>query len=81
MFEQIKRKFAKESILTNHDPKLKKIVETDASNRRIEEVFSQKNLQSKLRAVAFYSKKLSSAEMNYEIHDKKLLTIVKCLKT
>ena len=79
-FEQVKKKFAKKSILTNHNSELKKIVKIDASNRRIKEIFNQKNSQSKLRAVTFYSKKLLSVEMNYEIHDKELLIIVKCFK-
>jgi hypothetical protein len=30
----------------------------------------------KLHPVAFYSKKMSSAEINYDIHDKELLTVV-----
>lgn len=29
--------------------------------------------------VAFYSRKMSSAERNYEIHDKELLAVVACL--
>ncbi|KAL5597079.1 uncharacterized protein BROUX77_007027 [Berkeleyomyces rouxiae] len=34
----------------------------------------------KLRPVAFFSKKLTPAEVNYEIHDKELLAVVKCLE-
>ncbi|KAJ1042463.1 hypothetical protein NDA10_004172 [Ustilago hordei] len=30
-------------------------------------------------AMAFYSRKMSSAEKNYEIHDKELLAVVACL--
>ena len=80
MFEQIKKKFAIKFILTNHNSKLEKSVEVDALNRRIKGVFNQKNSQSKLRAVTFCSKKLSFAEINYEIHDKELLIIVKYFK-
>jgi len=30
--------------------------------------------------VAFYSPKLAPAERNYEIHDKELLVVIKCLE-
>ena len=30
--------------------------------------------------MAFYSRKLAPAERNYEIHDKELLVVVKCLE-
>jgi hypothetical protein len=30
--------------------------------------------------VAFYNKNMASAEYNYEIYDKELLTIIRCLK-
>ena len=33
-----------------------------------------------LRPVAFFSKKNSPAECNYEIHDKEMLAIIKCLQ-
>ncbi|KAL5606185.1 uncharacterized protein BROUX77_003378 [Berkeleyomyces rouxiae] len=38
------------------------------------------NDEGELRPVAFFSKKLSPAEVNYEIHDKELLAVVKCLE-
>jgi hypothetical protein len=33
-----------------------------------------------LKLVAYFSKKLSSAESNYEIYDKKLLAIVRAME-
>jgi hypothetical protein len=39
-------------------------------------VLSQEGDGRRLYPVAFYSKKISAADINYEIHDKELLAIV-----
>ncbi len=45
-----------------------------------DEVLSQYDDEDILHSVIFYSKNMISAEYNYEIYDKELLTIVQCLK-
>jgi hypothetical protein len=42
--------------------------------------FFQINKSGKLKPVAYFLKKLSLAESNYEIHDKKLLVIVRAME-
>ena len=42
-FDELKTKFVKESVLSIFNSKLENIVKADASNREIEEVYSQKN--------------------------------------
>ena len=79
-FNDFKKKFSKKLILTNFDSKILEIVETNAFDRDIDEIYNQKSSNNKLKIVAFYSKKLSFAKQNYEIHDKELLIIVKCFK-
>jgi hypothetical protein len=52
------------------------VVETDISDYAIGTCFMQIGKDGKLYPVAFYSKKIFLAEMNYDIHDKELLTVV-----
>jgi len=52
------------------------VLETDSSDFAIGACLRQLEEQGKLRLVAYYSWKLSLAELNYDIHDKELLAIV-----
>ncbi|KAL5606215.1 uncharacterized protein BROUX77_003408 [Berkeleyomyces rouxiae] len=56
------------------------IVECDCSGWALGGTLSQVDETGSLRPVAFFSKKLSPAEVNYEIHDKELLAVIKCLE-
>ena len=55
-------------------------VETNASNYAIGEVLSMECSNELWRLVAFISKSLSDTERNYEIHDKEMLAVVRCLE-
>jgi hypothetical protein len=55
-------------------------VETDASDYVSTGVLSQYDDQGILHPVAFFSKKYSPAECNYEIYDKELMAIVRTFK-
>jgi len=55
-------------------------VEADASNYATGGVFSMKCSDKKWRPVAFISKSLSNTERNYEIHDKEMLVVIRCLE-
>ncbi|MBW0565830.1 hypothetical protein O181_105545 [Austropuccinia psidii MF-1] len=61
------------------NPSLPTIVETDSSNYALGSVLSQV-FDSGKHPIAFDSRKHIPAELNYEIHDKKLLGIVWALK-
>ena len=51
-------------------------VETDTSDTVVADVLLQKNENSQLQPVAYFSSKMFSAEINYDIYDKKLLAII-----
>ena len=56
------------------------IVETDLLDKAIGAEISQPDKKERIYLVAFYSRKLTPAELNYNIHDKKLLAIVAAFK-
>ena len=58
------------------DPEQPIMVKTDASDYAIGACIMQIGRNRKLHPVAFYSKKISLAEMNYDIHDKELLAVI-----
>ena len=78
-FDTLLTAFSTPPILRHYDPRTDVIIETDASNFAIGCVLSQ-DWNNKLHPVAFYSRKMSSMERNYEIHDKELLAIVEAFK-
>ena len=67
------------SMLKLYDPKREIRIETNASNLAIKACLNQK-YNGKQHSIAYLSKKLSSTEQNYDVHDKKLLTIVVALE-
>jgi len=68
------------SVLKHFDSTKKVILKTDFSNYVNDEVLSQYDDEEILHSIIFYSKNMISAECNYEIYNKKLLIIIRCLK-
>ena len=57
------------------------MVETDASNGVLAGLLSQEDPESKLwHPVAFFSKTIVPAELNYDIHDKEMLAIIRAFE-
>ncbi len=67
-------------VLKHFDSIREAILETNFSNYVNGEVLSQYDDEGILHPVIFYSKNMIFAECNYEIYDKELLTIIRCLK-
>jgi hypothetical protein len=55
-------------------------LEADCSGYSMGVCLFQIDKSGKFKPVAYFSKKLFSAESNYEIHDKKLLAIVRAME-
>ena len=73
--EKLKKALSEAPILRSPDLDLPMEVTTDASGYAIGAVLSQEN-----RPIAFYSRKMSPAEVNYPVHEQELLAIVATLK-
>jgi len=80
IFEELKQQMITVFVLKHFDSIKKVILETDLLNYVNDEVLSQYDDNEILYSVIFYSKNMISAKCNYEIYDKKLLTIICCLK-
>ena len=68
------------SILAIFDPERETILETNVSDYAVGVCLTQKGDDSKIRTIAFYSRKMTGPELNYDIHDKELLTVVEALR-
>ena len=80
VFETLKKQMIETSILRHYDRNRKIILEIDFSDWCLGEILSQYDDERILHSVTFFSKKMISIECNYEIYDKELLTIIRCLK-
>jgi hypothetical protein len=79
-FRALKDRFTCAPILRHFDAALAIRLETDASTFAISGILSQLFEDNKWHPIAFISRKLQSAELNYEVYDLELLAIVYCFK-
>jgi hypothetical protein len=56
------------------------MLETNASDRVISGILSQKQRNDLWRPIAYFSKTINSAEYNYPIYNKELLAIIQAFK-
>jgi len=80
IFEKLKQQMTTALVLKHFDSIREVILKTNFLNYVNDEVLSQYNDEDILHSMIFYSKNMISAECNYEIYDKELLTIIQCLK-
>ncbi|KAG0152773.1 hypothetical protein PDIDSM_2578 [Penicillium digitatum] len=79
-FEALKKAFTSAPVLKAFDWSKEIVLETDASDFVSAGVLSQYDDAGILHPIAFFSKKHSAAECNYEIYDKELLAIIRCFE-
>ena len=76
-FSALKKHFATAPVLLHPDPSRPFIVEVDASEVGVGAVLSQRSAKDqKLHPCAFFSRRFSSAEENYDIGNRELLAVV-----
>ena len=61
-------------------PDTQLVVETDTSDYALAAILSIMTKDNEIYPIAFYSQTFSAPELNYDVHDKELLTIFKAFK-
>ena len=79
-FDTLKEAFTNAPILAHWEPNKPLIVETDASDYAIAAILSIRTDDNEIHPVAFLSRTLQSAELNYDTHDKELLASFEAFK-
>ena len=77
----VKEAFTSAPILVHWIPNALMIVETDASDYAITGIFLIHCIDEEIQLVAYYSWTLSAPELNYDTHNKELLTIHKLFQS
>ena len=80
VFRELKEKFTKKLVLVAPDLDKKMRIEVDASDYATGGVLLMEGKDGLWRPVAFFSKSLNKTERNYEIHNKKMLAIIRKLE-
>jgi len=79
-FNSLNKAFISAPILTHWIPNAQLIVETDALDYALAAILSIVNEDNKVYPVAFHSYTFTIVELNYNTHDKELLTIFEAFK-
>lgn len=80
-FKQLKDRFVNAPVLIQPDPAQQFVVEVDTSDSRVGAVLSQRSpVDKKLHPCAFFSRRLTPAEQNYDVGNRELLAVVLALQ-
>ena len=78
-FDTLKRIFITVPVLVHWNPEAPVTVEMDASDHALAAILSI-HIKEDIHPIAFYSRTFNSAELNYNVHYKKLLAIYETFK-
>ena len=80
-FQKLKNQFTSAPVLSMPDPQRQFVLEVDASDSGVGAVLSQRDPEDGLlHPCAFYSRRLSPAEKNYDVGNKELLAVHDALR-
>ena len=75
-FDHLRTKLTSAPVLVHFDSDKPIVIKTDVSNYMCAGILSQLGETGEIRLVAYRSKTMTKAEVNYDVHDKELLAIV-----
>jgi len=76
----LKERFTKKPVLAVPELDRKMRMEVNMLDYTIREVLSMECKDGRWRPVAYFSKSLNEMEINYKIHDKKMLAVIRGLE-
>lgn len=79
-FNSMKLAFSSAPVLIHFDDSKESFLYTDASDFAISGILYQQGIDNALHPIAFFSRKLDTAEINYDVHDKEMLAIMASLR-
>ena len=79
-FTDLKRHFTSAPVLVDPDPSRPFVVEVDPSDSGIGGVLSQASADQKMHPCAFYSRRYTPTEANYDIGNRELLAVVEAFR-
>lgn len=79
-FQTLKEHFTNAPVLRHFDYRRPTMVETDSSGYALGGILTQEDENANRYVVAYHSQRLTPEEYNYEIHDKEMLAIIRCLE-
>ena len=80
IFRQFKSKMLKTFSFCHFDRKKQCFLKIDFSNIVNDEILSQEQNDDMFYFILFFLKNINSVEFNYEIYNKKFLTIIRCFE-
>lgn len=79
-FKLLRTLFAESPFLLHFDFHRRRVIQVDSSGYAFSGILLQYSDAGKLKPVAYYSKKLSPAEKNWQVHDQELGAIIACFQ-